>query len=396
MKNLVFTFTLLLLTISVMAQNRQITFETGDLASVFAKAKKENKLIFIDAMTTWCGPCKHMAKHVFTNDTVADYFNANFVNLKLDQEKGEGIEFAKKYDVNCFPNLMFLDANGNVVHRQAGSMPSQPFIEFAQKTKTPELAYGALKTKYESAPLNESNVVSYIDLLMGCCQDPSKNALTYISTVKEEDLLKRANWIVMRDFVYDHESREIKYFLKNQSAFEKAYGKDTVEQKLQQLGKSYFSKYTRAKEFDETSYDKAKKEFTALKWPKTDAILFESDMEAYARFNKAKYYEHAANGFLKYNNNNPNALNSMAWDFYENVSDKKLLKSAILMAKRACETDNNYAFLDTYAAVLYKAGEMKEAEIYANKAIDKAKSDKMTPEEYKETSKLLEKIKGNK
>jgi len=67
-----------------------------------------------------------------------------------------------------------------------------------------------------------------------------------------------------------------------------------------------------------------------------------------------------------------------------------------LMAKRACELSNNYAYLDTYAAVLYKAGEYKEAEIMATKAILKAKSDKMTPEEYKETSALLNKIKAKK
>ncbi len=393
MKNLVLSLSLLF-SICLIAQNRQITFETGNLASVFEKAKKENKLIFVDAMTTWCGPCKHMAKHVFTNDTVADYYNANFVNLKLDMEKGEGIEFAKKYDVNCFPNLMFLDANGNIVHRLAGSMPSKEFIAFAGKTKTPEIAYGALRTKYESAALTENNVEAYINLLMNCCQDPSPKALIYISSVKEEALLKRSNWIVLRDYIYNHESREVKYFLKNQAAFEKQYGKDTVEQKLQQLGKSYFSKYTRAKEFDEPGYEKAKKEFTGFKWPHTDAILFESDLEAYARFNKAKYYELAAAGFQKYNNNNPSALNSMAWDFYEQVSDKTLLKSAANMAKRACEINNNYAFLDTYAAVLYRAGELKDAEIMANKAIDKAKEDKMTPEEYKETSSLLEKIKA--
>jgi len=395
MKNLVLSLTLLF-AFSAIAQNRQIIFETGDLASVYAKAKKEDKLIFVDAMTTWCGPCKHMAKHVFTNDTVADFFNANFVNLKFDMEKGEGIPFATKYDVNCFPNLIFLDADGNVVHRQAGSMPSKDFMEFAKKTKTPELAYGALRTKFESAPLNASNVESYINLLMGCCQDPSPKALTYISSVKEEDLLKRTNWVVMRDFVYDHESREVKYFLKNQAAFEKQYGKDTVEQKLQQLGKSYFSKYTRAAEFDEPGYEKAKKEFAALKWPNTNGIIFESDMEAYKRFNKAKYYQLAASDFQKHYNNNSVALNSMAWDFYEQVSDKTLLKSAISMAKRACELSPDYAFLDTYAAVLYRGGEYKEAEIMANKAIEKAKKELMVPSEYKETSDLLEKIKAKK
>lgn len=381
---------------SLTAQNRQIKFETGNLASVFEKAKKENKLIFVDAFTTWCGPCKQMAKHVFTNDSVADYFNANFVNLKLDMEKGEGIAFAEKHNVNCFPNLFFLDANGNEVHRQAGSMPAKEFLEFASITKTPEKAFGALKTKYESSDLNEANVVDYINLLMNCCLDPSPRALKYISGVKEEGLVKRTNWIVIRDFVYDHDSREIKYFLKNQPVFEKQYGKDTVEQKLQQLGKSYFSKYTRAKEFDEPGYEKAKTEFKSMKWPKTDAIIFESDLETYARFNKAKYYELAAADFQKYNNNNANALNSMAWDFYENVSDKKLLKSAILMSKRACELNNIYMYLDTYAAVLYRAGEMKEAEIIANTAINKAKEEKMSADEYKETSALLEKIKSKK
>ncbi len=388
----------LVLTFSIFAQNRQIIFETGNVASVFEKAKKENKLIFVDAMTSWCGPCKQMAKHVFTNDTVADYYNLHFVNLKLDMEKGEGLAYAEKYQVRCYPNMMFLDANGNVVHRVAGSMPVTEFIAFAKKTKTPEKAFGALKTKYESADLNESNVVSYINLLMGSCMDPSEKALSYIAKVKEEDLLKRNNWIVMRDFVYNYESREVKYFLKNQSAFEKQYGKDTVEQKLQQLGKSYFSKYTRAKEFDQPGYDKAKKEFASLKWPHTDDILFESDLEAYGRFNKAKYYELAASDFQKHYNDNANALNSMAWDFYENVSDKTLLKSAINMAKRACELNKNrdYAYLDTYAAVLYRAGEYKEAEIMANKAIEQAKGDKMTAEEYKATSEILEKIKAKK
>ena len=99
MKNFFLSLSLII-TVSLFAQNRQITFETGNLASVFEKAKKENKLIFVDAFTTWCGPCKHMAKHVFTNDTVADYYNANFVNLKLDMEKGEGLDFAKKYDIS--------------------------------------------------------------------------------------------------------------------------------------------------------------------------------------------------------------------------------------------------------------------------------------------------------
>ena len=85
-------------------------FETGSFEEIKAKAKKENKLIFLDAYTTWCGPCKWMAKTVFTNDTVAQYYNANFINAKIDMEKGEGIELAKKYAVRCYPNLLMVMA----------------------------------------------------------------------------------------------------------------------------------------------------------------------------------------------------------------------------------------------------------------------------------------------
>ena len=56
------------------AQNRSIEFDHSDWKALLEKANKENKLVFVDCFTTWCGPCKWMAKNVFTNDTVADFF----------------------------------------------------------------------------------------------------------------------------------------------------------------------------------------------------------------------------------------------------------------------------------------------------------------------------------
>lgn len=378
------------------SQNRHINFETGNLASVFEKAKKENKFILVDAYTTWCGPCKWMSKNIFTNDTAADYYNANFVNLKIDAEKGEGIAFAEKYDVRCYPNFLILDGDGKVIHRVAGSMPTQAFVSFGKTAFEKEKTFSFKKSEFEKFILTEQNVTEYIDLLMSCCLDPSARALEYIASVKEADLTKENNWTVLRDFVYNHESREMKYFLSNLNLFEKSFGKDAVVQKLEQLGKSYFSKYTRAKEFDKSGYENAKKEFANMKWPNTDKIIFEADMEAYKRFDNTKYYELAASDFQKHYNNDSQELNGMAWNFYEKVSDKKLLGSAVKMAQRACEINASYANLDTYAAVLYKSGDFKNAETQANKAIEKAKSENMGADDYKETSELLKKIKSGK
>ncbi|HRH10107.1 MAG TPA: thioredoxin family protein [Bacteroidia bacterium] len=395
MKNLFFV-SFLTFCITSQAQNRQINFEHGDLASVLAKAKQENKLIFIDAYTTWCGPCKWLAKNVFTNDTVADYFNANFVNYKMDMEKGEGIAFAQKYSVSCYPNLIFINGNGELIHRGAGGMPAAMIIDFAKAGQNPSTSFSALKTSFEKDGLNENNVFAYANLLSGSCLDPSPEIKKYLKGVKDEDLEKRNNWILVRDYNNDHESREIKYLFAHYKNFESKFGKDTLESKVVELGRSYFAKYTNSSAYDKTGFENAKKEFTSLNWPKSKEVIFNAELQVYDRFDSKKYFELANTDFLNYNYNNPGALNSMAWQFYEKVEDKKMLASAVKMAERAnVLMPGNYAFLDTHAAVLYKSGNNKEAESIAVKAIDTAKNQKMGAEEYKETEELLKKIRAN-
>jgi len=76
-----------------------IKFETGTWVEILAKAKQQSKYVFVDAFTTWCGLCKWMDKNVFPTAEAGEYFNKNFVNAKIDMEKGEGLDIAKKYSV---------------------------------------------------------------------------------------------------------------------------------------------------------------------------------------------------------------------------------------------------------------------------------------------------------
>ena len=81
---------LLLWKFVTVAQDRSVAFEELTFQEALAKAKQNNKLLFVDCYTSWCGPCKMLAREVFTNNEVADYFNAHFISLKVDCEKGEG------------------------------------------------------------------------------------------------------------------------------------------------------------------------------------------------------------------------------------------------------------------------------------------------------------------
>ncbi|MFI3330861.1 MAG: thioredoxin family protein [Rikenellaceae bacterium] len=115
-----------------------IKFETGNFASLLKKAEASDKLIFMDIYAEWCGPCKYMANNVFTDAAVGEYFNANFINAKIDAEKGEGVELARKYGVRAYPTFLLINSKGERVGVMVGGSPADEFID-----RIAELAYKA-------------------------------------------------------------------------------------------------------------------------------------------------------------------------------------------------------------------------------------------------------------
>ena len=100
-------------------------FETNPNAWKF----EGDKPAVIDFYATWCGPCKMMNERVFTQKVVGDYFKKNFIPLKVDMEKGEGIALRKKFDVNAFPTMFILDAEGNIVGKLQGARDTDIFLK---------------------------------------------------------------------------------------------------------------------------------------------------------------------------------------------------------------------------------------------------------------------------
>lgn len=121
------------LLVSIQESPKGIVFEENPMADVLAKAKKENKLVFVDCYTSWCGPCRNLATNVFTRDEVGKYFNEKFVNTKVDMEKGEGPELSKKYGVSAFPTMLILDHDGNEAGRVVGFRASDELIDAVEK-----------------------------------------------------------------------------------------------------------------------------------------------------------------------------------------------------------------------------------------------------------------------
>jgi thiol:disulfide interchange protein len=109
-----------------------IDFFEGSWSDALAKAKEENKLIFLDISASWCGPCKELKRTTFKDQTVGDYYNDRFINVELDGEKGDGIALVEKYRLRAYPSLYFVDGEEKIVQQTTGFLPAEQFLQFGK------------------------------------------------------------------------------------------------------------------------------------------------------------------------------------------------------------------------------------------------------------------------
>lgn len=115
MKKILFTCLILIsLSARTYALSGGIQFHSGSLQEVLNQAESEQKLIFVDAYADWCGPCRYMSSHVFTDPEVGDLFNRYFVNYKLDMETEEGEWFDLRYRIDAYPPYLFWTKKGTL------------------------------------------------------------------------------------------------------------------------------------------------------------------------------------------------------------------------------------------------------------------------------------------
>lgn len=194
MRRIFFTIAILLFSWNVFSQG--IQFEIGSWKEVLQKAKQENKLIFVDLYTTWCGPCKKMAAETFPQQAVGDYFNKNFVNYKIDAEKGEGPELAGKYEVSAYPTLVFVNAASELVYKFMGVRTADKLIAEGEKAVrlyalAPSIA--AMEKEYEQGKRGKVFLGEYYALLKESGAGGGIVLNEYLKCLSDEELLLEEN-----------------------------------------------------------------------------------------------------------------------------------------------------------------------------------------------------------
>lgn len=135
MKKYILTFLILVAAVSS-GISQEIKWMTMNEA--LAAQKKKPKKIFMDAYTTWCGPCKLLDRNTFSNKDVAGYINKYYYPVKFNAEGTEEIkyrdlsftnpdydpnrkgrnsthQFARAMKITGYPSLVFFDEKGELI-----------------------------------------------------------------------------------------------------------------------------------------------------------------------------------------------------------------------------------------------------------------------------------------
>ena len=115
-----------------MSQNspKWLHFDSG----IFAKAKKENKLVLLHLRANWCHWCHVMEEKTYTDEVVLKYLQNNYLTCMEDHDERQ--DLTSLYSEYGWPATIIFDSNGNEIHKEAGYISADEFLATLTKLKT--------------------------------------------------------------------------------------------------------------------------------------------------------------------------------------------------------------------------------------------------------------------
>jgi thioredoxin-related protein len=179
----------------VVSIGQGIDFFEGHWKEALEKAAGEDQLVFVDAYTTWCGPCKKMSKQVFPDPKVGEFFNASFISIKVDMESPEGREFYSKYPVSSYPTFLFINGSGEVVHKVSGFRPADPFIDVGKIAIRKDDRSAAMQEEYDNGNREFKFILKYIKALNRAGKPSLKVSNEYLLSKPKISKKQRAEFL---------------------------------------------------------------------------------------------------------------------------------------------------------------------------------------------------------
>ena len=356
-------FTALVLSLNLGAQG--IEFFHGSFADALEKAKSDGKLIFVDAFAEWCGPCKRMAAQTFPDPKVGEYFNANFICLKIDMEKSENADFAGKFPVNAYPTLMFIDQEGKLAAKQTGALGVDALLEYGQKVIGKNDKTADLQKLYDEGKRDPEFLFNYMTALNRAGKPSLKVANDYLNT--QSDLNTPFNLKFVLEGTTEADSRVFDLLIKNRQAVEGVSSRDAVNQRIEKACQNTVKKAIEFK--DEKLLDEAKSKMKAHYPEKSAAFARDADTKYSAATRDSKQYLKTMKTRQKAVGDNAARLHDLCIEMVRTFpTEPKVLKQAEKWASEAAKKGGLPEYYLTLADIYKRLGNKEKAKKAAEDA----------------------------
>jgi thioredoxin-related protein len=208
-----------------------------------AVAKQTNKPVMIYFTGTGCSLCVEMEKQVFTKPEVYELYNKSFVNIESfdDAEKPDPATKAlrKKYGIVSNPTFIFIDTEGNVIHKSGYRKNGKEFSWVGQQALGAD-NYRAWLQKIETGNFDRITLENFLSVEQkpfiyaeSGYQCKSQKALdTYFSFIPENEYTAKENWPIIEQYVFNPYSKIFTHLIDNQEEYKSAFGDKVVTKKI--------------------------------------------------------------------------------------------------------------------------------------------------------------------
>lgn len=348
-----------------------IDFFQGSFNEALEESKKTGKPIFMDAYAKWCGPCKRMAATTFKDESVGEYFNKNFINLKIDWEESEGISLRGKYNVSAFPTLFFIGGDGEVIQKVVGGQDVNGLL------RQGEMALGKVDYSREYAALYEKGdrspelIYNYVKALNKSGKSSLSISNEYLRT--QDDLSTPFNRKFILEAAIEADSRIFTLLIQHQREIGMQEGLQPLRDRIYLACSNTLKKAIEFQSLD--LLEEAKAKMKANYAEKSEEFAAMADYSYHKAAKDAKNFGKSCDDYAKnVVRGDAKGLAKLATDIAANFSsDKNCMKLAEKYAKEAAKEGNDYHYYMSYAEILNANGKKKQALEAANTALEMVK-----------------------
>lgn len=201
--------------------NAQVVFESS-LSKAFAKAKQQNKPVFIEFYNSDCSVCKRLGILLQEDAEVSAYYNTNFINYAMDtydELSAEDNAFITNANLHfdSVPVLLYFDKNKNFLHYSSGDISSKTVINEAKKAVLPDYNASGLKAKYDAGDRSVRTLYAYCNMLLIYKNDEllQKTAQELFEAFNKSELPTKKSYIILKQVVNSTENGFFQYWIKN-------------------------------------------------------------------------------------------------------------------------------------------------------------------------------------